>query len=401
MSGPRPAHGAGDFSHQGLAALAEMLRGEAAAGRVAGAVALLAGPRGAWQGAVGRRDLASGQPLRPDAIFDIASMTKPMLATLALMLVEEGVLALDAPVQRWLPELADRRVLRHLDSELDDTVPAARPITVEDLLTLRLGIGAVMAPPGRYPIQRAIAASGTEAGFDRPRLTPDAWIAALGRLPLMAQPGERWLYHTGFDVLAVLLARAGGCPLEQLLGERLLDPLGMVDTGFTVPARKLARVARRYTADDVGRLRPFDATPAGPAGEPLRFPSEVYSTAADLLAFGRFLLAGGEHAGRSLLSPASVAAMTRDQITPAQKAISPFFPGFWETHGWGYGLGLTLAPDGTVRRYGWGGGLGTDFACEPGRRLLAVLLSQRTYDATVGEIAGRFWRCVEAAALEP
>jgi len=398
MSADRAASGAGDFDRAGLAALADSLRVEAETGRVAGAAALLAGPKGTWQGAFGWRDLASGQPMRADSIFDIASMTKPMLAALALMLVEEGVLGLDAPVQRWLPELADRRVLRRLESELDDTVPAWRPITLEDLLTLRLGIGAVMAPPGCHPIQRAIAESGTEAGFARPQLTPDAWIAALGRLPLIAQPGERWLYHTGFDVLAVLLARAAGCPLEELLRERLLEPLGMDDTGFNLPAGKLGRVATRYAADGEGRLRPFDATPAGPAGEPLRFPSEVYSTAADLLAFGRFLLAGGEHAGRRLLSADSVAAMTRDHITPAQKAVSPFFPGFWESHGWGYGLGLTLA-QGAVRRYGWGGGLGTDFACEPARRLVAVLLLQRTYDAAVGEIAGRFWQQVQSAAL--
>jgi CubicO group peptidase (beta-lactamase class C family) len=161
------------------------------------------------------------------------------VAVAALALVEEGVLNLNEPIDELVPELASRSVLRSLDAELDDTVPARRRILLEDLLSYRLGFGSVMVSPGTYPIQRAEAELGLQSIGGPPwppgTLNDDEWIAALGTLPLMYQPGERWLYNTSGQVLGVLVARACGQSLESVVQARIFDPLGMVDTGFTVP----------------------------------------------------------------------------------------------------------------------------------------------------------------------
>lgn len=379
------------FDPARLAALAAMLRAHCADGRLPGAVALLARPQGTWQGVFGHRDLARGAALRPDSLFDVASMTKPLLAVATLLLVEEGRLALDAPVGRWLPELAAPQVLRHPGGALDDTVPAARAITVEDLLTLRLGTGALFEPS---PLREAMSAAGVGPGADRPRLDPDEWLRRLGALPLAAQPGQRWLYHTGFDVLAVLLRRVAGRSLEALLRDRVFGPLGMADSHFTVPAEKRERVATRYRLAE-GRLEPV-ADLTDPAG-PIPFESEIWSTAADFLAFGRFLLSGVAADGRRLLAPGSLAAMTRDQIPAEVKARSPFFPGFWDEHGWGYGLALVHDGAGRVRRFGWDGGFGTSFYCAPASGLVGLLLTQRAFDPEMIALLGDFWRLAEAS----
>jgi len=197
-----------------------VLERHVAAGAAPGAVALVG--RG-WEAevvVVGNRAKESPGPMRRDGIFRIASMTKPILAAAALQLVEEGRLRLDEPVDRFLPELADRRVLKQIGSELHETVPARRPITLEDLLTFRCGLGIVLAPPGTHPIQQRISELGL-VGFGPPDpaspLGPDEWLAKLGTLPLMAQPGEQWMYNTGSYVLGVLLARASRVSLPQLL----------------------------------------------------------------------------------------------------------------------------------------------------------------------------------------
>src|SRR5262249_52507731 len=146
------------------------------------------------------------------------------------------VLRLDDPIDALLPELADRRVLRALNAPLDDTVPAHRPLTLRDLLTFRLGFGQVFLDPGEHPILRAAIDADIGMGPPDPDgpPEPDEWLRRFGALPLMYQPGERWLYHTGADVLGVLLARATGQPLEQALRELMFDPLGMRDTAFHV-----------------------------------------------------------------------------------------------------------------------------------------------------------------------
>src|SRR5437588_786841 len=178
-----------------------------------------------------------------------------------LVRVGDGTLQLDEPVDRLMPELADRKVLRQLDSALEDTVPANRVITVRDLLTFRMGTGIVFAPPGTYPIQVAMEELELGQGPPQPSVPPepDEWIRRLGTLPLVHQPGERWMYNTGADVLGVLIARSSGRPFEAFLRERLFDPLGMRDTGFGVPEGRLDRLPPGFWTsvitgrDDVGR----------------------------------------------------------------------------------------------------------------------------------------------------
>lgn len=360
--------------------MAAAMRGHVEAGAVAGIVTLVARGDDVRADAVGLADLDGAAPMRRDTIVRIASMTKPMLAVVALAMVEEGLIGLDDAVDRWLPELAGRRVLRSLASPLGDTVPARRPISLRDLLTLRLGIGVVMEPPGRYPIQQAMEDAGVAPGPVNPVVTPDAWMKQLGSLPLLHQPGEAWMYHTGFDVLAVLLARIAGRSLDEVMRERLFGPLGMADTGFHVPPNAIGRLACAYMRDpESGRLTLVDPAAGGAYASPQAFPCELVSTADDVLAFAR-MLARGRHGSRTILSPAMVAEMTRDQITPEQKAVSPFFPGFWETTGWGFGLGVVMKPDelsAVPGRYGWEGGFGTGLNIDPHRDLVTIFLSQR------------------------
>jgi CubicO group peptidase (beta-lactamase class C family) len=191
---------------------------------------------------------AIGSAMRRDTIFRISSMTKPIAAAAAMILVEECKLRLDEPVDGLLPELAERRVLKRLDGPLEDTVAAKRPITLRDLLTLRMGFGQVMARLDAYPILKA--AHELQIGMDAPNPTampaPDEWMRRLGSLPLMHQPGEKWMYNTGSDVLSVLIARASGQAFETFLQERLFEPLGMKDTAFSVPAGKLGRFSATY-----------------------------------------------------------------------------------------------------------------------------------------------------------
>jgi CubicO group peptidase (beta-lactamase class C family) len=188
-------------------------------------------------------------PMQTDTIFRIASLAKPVTAVAAMILLEECKLRLDESIEPWLPELANRRVLRSLSSPLDDTVPAHRPITVRDLLTFRMGFGSVMAPPDTYPIQKLIREY--QIGGDGPphpsqAPTADEWIRRLGSLPWIAQPGERWLYHVSSDVLGVLISRVTGQSLGTFMRERIFDPLGMKDTAFYVPSEKIHRLPGAY-----------------------------------------------------------------------------------------------------------------------------------------------------------
>jgi len=185
--------------------------------------------------ALGTLAFDNSAPMKRDTIFRIASITKPITAVAAMILIEECKLRLDGSIEPWLPELAGRRVLKSIFSEVDDTVPARRPITVRDLLTSCMGFGSVLAMPDTYPIQKLIRKY--RVGGDGPKLQSewpetDEWLRNLGSLPLLAQPGERWMYHVSIDVLGVLVARVSGKSLGAFLRERIFDPLGMKDTGF-------------------------------------------------------------------------------------------------------------------------------------------------------------------------
>ncbi|WP_373046918.1 serine hydrolase domain-containing protein [Vulgatibacter sp.] len=335
--------------------------------------------------AVGVQAVGSKVPMRGDTLFRITSMTKPVVAAAALALVEECRLRLDDPVDRFLPELADRRVLRRIDGPLDETVPAVRPITLRDLLTFRMGFGMSMEPSSHWPIEQAARELELCIGppLPRTRLDADEWIRRLGTLPLMHQPGARWMYNTASDVLGVLLARATGKPLERVLQERIFEPLGMRDTGFHVPNEKLGRFASAYEPNGTGGIRLHDGAEESPWSRPPAFAAGrdgLVSTANDYLAFARMLLDKGRYDGRQLLSRRTVEVMVTDQITPAQKARSPFDPGFWDRNGWGFGVSVITRRDGiaaTPGRFGWYGGYGTSWFSDPQEGLAGVLMTQR------------------------
>jgi CubicO group peptidase (beta-lactamase class C family) len=327
-----------------------------------------------------------GAAMRPDTLFRIASLTKPVTAAAAMILVEECTLRLDDPVDRWLPELAGRRVLRTLDSPVDDTVPAARAITVRDLLTLRLGIGAVMAAPGTYPIQQRMAEAGVAPGPDIPAYPADELMRRFGTLPLLHQPGEKWLYHSGSDILGVLVSRASGRSLGTFLRERIFAPLGMGDTGFSVPPDDVGRLATCYRADrQTGGLAVYDEARGGRFARPPVFESGgsgLVSTASDYLAFCRMMLGRGTLHGSRILSRASVELMTMDHLTPAQKVDAAIFLG--GNRGWGFGMAVYTRRDelwAVPGRFGWDGGYGTSAYSEPQEGLIGVLMTQRMMDS--------------------
>ena len=225
------------------------------AGTAPGAVALRGG-RDLEVVAAGVTSIG-GDPMRDDAIMRISSMTKAITSVAALRMVEAGRIGLDESVETWLPELANRRVLKSPDAPLDDTVPAVRPITLRHLLTMGSGYGMEF---GDTPLHKAMAHNGTEAGPDPVTLGADAWLARLAELPLAFQPGEGWRYHHSFAVLGMLLARITGRPLGEHLAQDLFDPLGMPDTAFWVPGEKLDRLPAAYRHGEGGLV---ETEPAG------------------------------------------------------------------------------------------------------------------------------------------
>ena len=319
-----------------------------------------------------------GPPMRPDTLFRIASITKPVTAAVVLSLVEDGLLGLEEPVDRLLPELADRRVLRRPDGPLTDTIRAERAVTTRDLLTFTWGFGmqgAMFMAPEPWPIVSAVAERELSSfGPSQPDTTPepDTFMARLGELPLLAQPGERWLYSAGSQVLGVLAARAAGAPFEDVMREQVLAPLGMDDTAFY--ASDTSRLATAYERRD-GELAVSDP-PDGQWSRPPRFPdgaAGLVSTAQDLLRFGRMLLLPG---GNPVLTAGTVAEMTSDQLTPAQ--LARVWPGFsfLGDRGWGYGVSVT------EWGYSWEGGSGTAWSNIPDQDLTVVVLTQRAVDET-------------------
>jgi CubicO group peptidase (beta-lactamase class C family) len=390
-----------------LSRLHDVLAGYVERGEVPGMVALVCRRGETHVEALGMKALGSSDPVQRDTIFRIASMTKPITAAAAMILVEECKLRLDDPVDGLLPELAERRVLKRLDGPLDDTEPAKRPITVRDLLTFRMGFGIVMAPPGTLPIQTAANDLRLGQGMPEPSLppAPDEWVRRFGTLPLMHQPGEKWIYHTGSDVLGVLIARAAGQPFATFLQERIFEPLGMKDTAFSVPEWRLDRLATAYLTNvKTGALEIYDPARGGHWSRPPAFPSGgggLVSTVDDYLAFGRMMLNQGQHGGRRILSRPAVETMTCDHLTPAQKAVSGLVPGDFDNIGWGFGVAVVTrrqdisAPIGT---YGWNGGLGTSWRCDPSGDMVSILMTQASWTSPVPPRVSRdFWTTVYQA----
>ena len=377
----------GGLSRARLERMHDVMAGHVDRGVVPGVVTLLSRRGEVQVDAIGTKAFGGSEPMRRDTIFRVASVTKPIVAAAAMILVEECALRLDEPVDQWLPELADRRVLRAIDSPLDDTVPANRPITLRDLLTFRLGIGSVMVFPPRYPIQQAMAEAGVGPGPALPAHAPDELMKRFGSLPLVHQPGEGWLYDSGSDILGVLISRATGMNLEDYLRQRIFAPLGMHDTSFSVPVSKLNRLASSYwTNPSTGEFEIFDGVDDSRWASPPVFESGaggLVSTVDDLLAFGEMMLKGGKYDSERILSRRSVEVMTTDQITPEQKAVSSFFPGFWDSHGWGFGVCIVTRQDdlaATPGRYGWDGGYGTSWYVDPREELIGILMTQRLWD---------------------
>lgn len=389
---------ASGFTDTGIDALTAAMAAEVEAGKLPGLTWLIAKGDDVRFGAAGSFDTEGTAPMARDTIFRIASVTKPMVAACVMMLVEEGKLALDEPVDRLLPELANRQVLTALNAPLDSTVPAARPITVRDLLTNTLGFGTQFDPS--LPIEQAVAENQLVTGYNIPPTPygPDEWLRRLGTLPLMAQPGETWLYNVGSIVQGILIARASGQSLETFMQERLLAPLGMVDTGFMVPAEKLHRVPTAYGFDFATNQPTVDDRPDGIWSRPQALPhggGGLVSTVDDVLAFARLMQNGGVHNGTRLLSEATVAEMTRDQLTPGQKAMGAFgMADFFSAMSWGYGMSVSTGPlpwAPNAGRYGWDGGFGTSWANDPKTGLIGIFMSQSVgYYVMAGQFAG-FW----------
>jgi CubicO group peptidase (beta-lactamase class C family) len=384
------------MTHTGLDRLHDAMTARVAKGELPGMVILVAHGEHVQVDAIGVMAFGSNEPMRRDRIFRIASMTKPILAAATMMLVEDGRLALDEPVDRLLPELADRKVLNRIDGPIDDTVPARRSITVEDLLTFRMGHGMIFEPTfdPPYPIINAAKELKLVMGPPDPRTPhdPDEWIKRFGMLPLMYQPGERWQYNTGSLVLSVLIARASGQPLAQFFRARIFEPLGMSATGFSMPAERTSRLPSYYMTDfQTGKLELQTLSAPSEWTKPPAFPSGaagLLSTVDDYLAFARLLLSEGVHQNKRLLSRKSVALMTTNHLSPEQIATGgPVLGG----RGWGFGMAVVTAPDEAFPvpgRYGWDGGYGTSWFNDPSRGLIAMAMTQTSdilFNGTVAE----------------
>ena len=318
-----------------------------------------------------------GRPVERGSLFRIASTTKPITAAATLALVREGLFELDEPVDRLLPELANRRVMRRMDGPLNDTVPAVGPVTVRGLLTFTFGFGMALQmfmATEPWPVVAAATQAGLATiGPPQPDafVDPDTWIAHFGELPLLAQPGEQWLYNTGSHVLSVLCARAAGMSYDDVLRTRIFEPLGMPDTSFYT--EDVLRLATAYQPTADGNV--IWDPPDGQWSRPPAFydgAAGLVSTVDDLLAFARMLLRGGE----PVLTADQVREMSYDHLTAPQREFGMAFLG-----GRGWGLGTSVVLDGPwAGAIGWDGGLGTSFLVHLERDLAVIVLTQRMFD---------------------
>ncbi len=382
-------NGNGGFSAAGLRRLREVLARHVDSGRIPGLVALVGRGEETHVEAIGTMCHDGGAPMRRDTIFRMASTSKPVSVAAAMVLLDECRLRLDDLVEQWLPELADRRVLKRIDGPLDDTVPARRPITVRDLLTSTFGLGMDMTSLGT-PIMGAVFEQGLTPDLPVPMPEPDEWIRRLGTLPLMHQPGERWQYHIGSDLLGVLVARVTGRSFETFLRERVFDPLGMKDTGFHVPADKIDRLPTLYAPDPgTGEFTVWDEAEGGRWSRPPAFQGGgggLVSTVDDYHAYFRMLLNHGRHGSERILSRPAVELMTTNRLTPEQNAARTAMAadnvhvsfGQGQHGGWGMGMAVrTYRGDyASVGQFGWDGGSGTSTYADPDKQLTGILLTQ-------------------------
>ncbi|MFB6828232.1 MULTISPECIES: serine hydrolase domain-containing protein [Streptomyces] len=377
------------ISEAGLRRLREVLARHVESKKIPGLVALVGRGGHTHVEAMGTMRHDGGPPMRRDTVFRMASASKPVTMAAAMVLLDECRLRLDDPVDPWLPELADRRVLKRPDGPLDDTVPARRPITVRDLLTSTFGLGTDFELLDA-PIRAALFERTDYSVVSGPAPEPDEWMRRLGELPLSYQPGERWQYDLSNEVAGVLVSRVAGVPLETFLRERVLGPLGMRDTGFHVPPEKIDRLPTLYGPDPrTGEFLVWDEAAGGRCSRPPAFQGAgggLVSTVDDYHAYFRMLLAGGTLDGERILSRSAVELMTTNRLTPDQLAartsmfrdMAHLAPGQAQHGGWGFGMAVRTqrvdyAPLG---QFGWDGGTGTTAYADPRNGLVGILLTQ-------------------------
>jgi len=377
------------FSKSRLERMHQVLLGHVERKEMPGLVALVSHHGDVHVETLGTLSFDSLAPMKRDTIFRIASITKIITAVAAMILVEECKLHLDESIDRWLPELANRRVLRSISSQLDDTVPARRAITVRDLLTYCMGFGSVMAMPNTYPIQKLIREY--RIGGDGPMLpsqppSMNEWLQRLGSLPWLAQPGERWMYHVSGDALGALIARVSGQTLGTFMRERIFDPLGMKDTAFHVPPEKIDRLPGFYSFNQQSQQLDLFDDPASSAWrtEPAfeLGGGGLASTMDDYFSFSRMMLNQGRCGGERILSRATVELMTSDQVTAGQRTGSELFFGTYSS--WGLGMAVDIRPNEifhTPGRFGWTGGFGTTAYVDPVEGVIGILFTQRMMDS--------------------
>ena len=395
----------GEFSKAGFDRLRGMMAGHVERGDLPGLVMLVSRHGEVQVDAIGRLAF-EGSSMTRDSIFRITSMSKPVTAAAAMILVEDGKIGLDDPVDRWLPELANRKVLLTIEALVHQTVPARRPITLRDLLTFRCGYGIIPIFPERLPIQRAYAEAGLAPGPVFPSFPPDELMRRYGSLPLVSQPGERWLYNGGSEILSVLIARVAGTTFGEFLSERIFTPLGMKDTAFFAPKDKHHRFATAYMHDSAARqLKVFDPPVTGRFSSPPAFENGaagLVSTADDFNAFAQMMLNGGSLGSARVLSPESVASMTTNQIVADEKRESQLFLG--STRGWGFGMSVFSAfddPQAKPGRFGWDGGYGTSWYSDPQAQLTGILLTQRVMDSPKPPpVFADFWTTLNGGAAD-
>jgi CubicO group peptidase (beta-lactamase class C family) len=385
--------GAGGFSPDRLKHLTRGLQDYIDRGIIAG-VQTLVHRRSvlAHSDVLGWQDEAAKIPLRRDTIYRIASMSKPITCVAALMLMEEGRFRLEDPIDKWLPELANRRVLKNPAGPLDDTTPAPRSITVEDLLTQRMGLASGLGG-AEGPMVGALASLRDAANMDE-------WLARVGKIPLVAAPGAQFIYGSAHDILGHLVARVSGMSYADFLQSRLFGPLGMVDTAFWVPKEKLSRLTVAYGFDaPSGKKTVSDAATQMRVTAPPKVASGaggLVSTGDDYLKFGRMLLGQGRLGDVRILSRKTVELMTTDFLTPEQRKM-PFFGDmeFWK--GQGYGLGVSVTDKIAQRRepaspgqYGWNGAFGTMWLNDPTEDMTAIMMIQTAFGETSPRIQRDF-----------
>lgn len=337
---------------------------------------------------LGMQDVEGGVAMRRDTIFRIYSMSKPITSVAVLILLEEGKLRLTDPVGMWLPELAEPQVMKDAAGPIGETEPARFPITVRDLLTHTSGVAySFTAPP---TLREAITEAGL-LGSNSEEIIPDLFMAQLGALPLLYQPGTRWNYSLSTDVLGVLVERVSGQPFAEFLEERVFEPLGMGDTAFWVPAEKLDRFAVNYSIDPkTGERAVFDRPETSTYAKPPSFASGgggLVSTADDYMRFARMILNEGELDGVRILSRKTVELMTQNSLSDEERPVDDPLAS-WVLRGKGFGLGVSVVENvgatkapGSVGRNGWGGAAGTLYFVDFEEDLAAVLMIQLLYSS--------------------